>query len=62
MIGRGLLTEESAAALEHEVAEEVGEAAAWAESQPDAEPAEVLRHTWAESRVPAQPWMTDLSS
>jgi 2-oxoisovalerate dehydrogenase E1 component alpha subunit len=62
MIGRGLLTEASAAALEHEVAEEVAQAAAWAESQPDAEPAEVLRHTWAESRVPAQPWMTDLSS
>jgi 2-oxoisovalerate dehydrogenase E1 component alpha subunit len=43
--------------LEHAVNEDVAEAATWAEAQPDAEPEEVLRHTWAEQPVQAPAWM-----
>src|SRR5438105_4494088 len=47
LIATGALSEEEAGALETSVADEVGEAAAWAEAQPDAAPSDVLMHTWA---------------
>jgi 2-oxoisovalerate dehydrogenase E1 component alpha subunit len=43
--------------LEAEVAEEVAEASTWAEAQPDAQPEDVLRHTWAGGLVAAPDWM-----
>jgi 2-oxoisovalerate dehydrogenase E1 component alpha subunit len=43
--------------IEAEVAEEIAEAAAWAEAQPDAAREDVLRHTWAERDVEALSWM-----
>jgi 2-oxoisovalerate dehydrogenase E1 component alpha subunit len=58
LIARGTLSEESAAALEQTVQDEVSEAASWAEAQPDAEPEAVLEHTWAERSVAPLPWMT----
>ena len=58
LIERAVLSEADAVSLEAEVQDEVAKAAAWAETQPDAEPGEVLRHTWAESQVGAQAWMT----
>jgi 2-oxoisovalerate dehydrogenase E1 component alpha subunit len=57
LLERGLLSDETASALEREVQDEVAEAAAWAEAQPEAEPEAVLRHTWAESNVSALGWM-----
>ncbi len=57
LIASGALSEESASALEQSVAEEVDEAAAWAEAQPDADPETVLQHTWAETPVTPLPWM-----
>jgi TPP-dependent pyruvate/acetoin dehydrogenase alpha subunit len=44
-------------ALESQVSQEVAEAAAWAEAQPDAAPADVLDHTWADQPVRALAWM-----
>jgi TPP-dependent pyruvate/acetoin dehydrogenase alpha subunit len=44
-------------ALEQEVADEVAEAATWAEAQPDAEPEDALSHTWAGGKVAALAWM-----
>jgi 2-oxoisovalerate dehydrogenase E1 component alpha subunit len=44
-------------ALESQVSQEVAEAAAWAEAQPDAAPAGVLDHTWADQPVRALAWM-----
>ena len=43
-------------ALEAEVAAEVAEAATWAEAQPDAEPHEALRQTWAEFDATVPAW------
>ena len=43
--------------LETQVSQEVAEAAAWAEAQPDAAPADVLDHTWADQPVRALAWM-----
>jgi 2-oxoisovalerate dehydrogenase E1 component alpha subunit len=57
LLERGLLSDDAASWLEREVQDEVAEAAAWAEAQPEAEPEAVLRHTWAESSVPALAWM-----
>jgi TPP-dependent pyruvate/acetoin dehydrogenase alpha subunit len=50
------VTESTVTALENEVAEEVAEAATWAEAQPDAQPEDVLLHTWAEFSVAAPTW------
>lgn len=49
----------AAGAIEREVADEVAEAAAWAEAQPDAEPLEALRYTWAEADVALPAWATN---
>ena len=57
LIARGALSEETASELEQTVQAEVSDASEWAEAQPDAEPESVLRHTWAEMPVAAQPWM-----
>jgi len=54
---RRLLSEDAAEALEREVSEEVAEATAWAEGQPDTQPEDVLLHTWADRSVPALSWM-----
>jgi 2-oxoisovalerate dehydrogenase E1 component alpha subunit len=43
--------------LEQAVSDEVAEATTWAEAQPDAEPAHVLQHTWADQAVRATDWM-----
>jgi len=42
--------------LEQQIADEVTEAAAWAEAQPDAPPLDALRHTWAAHDVVAPAW------
>jgi 2-oxoisovalerate dehydrogenase E1 component alpha subunit len=57
LLASGALEETAASALEAGVAEEVAEAAAWAESQPDAAPLDALLHTWADRSVPALGWM-----
>src|SRR5437879_10927522 len=51
------VSEHTVTVLENEVAEEVAEAAMWAEAQPDAEPDDVLLHTWADVPVTAPAWM-----
>jgi 2-oxoisovalerate dehydrogenase E1 component alpha subunit len=58
LVQSGVLTEDSAAALEQQVAEEVAEAASWAESQPDAAPEDALLHTWANRPVAPLAWMS----
>jgi 2-oxoisovalerate dehydrogenase E1 component alpha subunit len=55
---RSQLDRPEAEAIEARIAEQVAEAATWAEAQPDAEPPEALRHTWAQREVRALPWMT----
>ena len=57
MVESGALSEEAALDLEREVAEEIAEAATWAEAQPDAPPEAALLHTWAERPVAAPAWM-----
>jgi 2-oxoisovalerate dehydrogenase E1 component alpha subunit len=57
LLVRGVLSDETVSALEGKVQDEVAEAAAWAEAQPDAEPEAALRHTWAESNVTPLAWM-----
>jgi 2-oxoisovalerate dehydrogenase E1 component subunit alpha len=57
LLGTGALQEPAAVALEAEVAEEVAEAATWAEAQPDADPEHVLAHTWANGPVEPLAWM-----
>jgi TPP-dependent pyruvate/acetoin dehydrogenase alpha subunit len=47
----GSIEESELARIEAEVADEVAEAAAWAEAQPDPEPEASLQHTWAERLV-----------
>jgi 2-oxoisovalerate dehydrogenase E1 component alpha subunit len=59
LIGAGALTEEQAEGLEAQVADEVAEAAVWAEAQPDAAPSDVLMHTWADRSVAALAWMSN---
>jgi 2-oxoisovalerate dehydrogenase E1 component alpha subunit len=56
LVGGGV-SEADLSRLEREVADEVAEAAAWAEAQPDASPEDVLAHTWAEQPVRALDWM-----
>jgi len=56
LLASGALDDQSAAALDAEVADEVAEAVQWAEAQPDAEPEHVLRHTWAGGTVAAPAW------
>ena len=58
LLDTGALSEKAAVALEAEVRDEVAQAAAWAEAQPDAEPPDVLRHTWADRPAPALTWMS----
>jgi TPP-dependent pyruvate/acetoin dehydrogenase alpha subunit len=57
LLDSGVLTENAATSLEAEISEQVAEAAEWAEAQPDAQPEEVLRHTWADRPVAALGWM-----
>jgi 2-oxoisovalerate dehydrogenase E1 component alpha subunit len=57
LVGSGVLSDEAATALENEVAEEVAEAATWAEVQPDAPPEAALLHTWAAGPVAPLAWM-----
>jgi 2-oxoisovalerate dehydrogenase E1 component alpha subunit len=42
--------------LEQAIADEVAEASAWAEAQPDGAPHDVLRHTWAELDTQRPAW------
>jgi 2-oxoisovalerate dehydrogenase E1 component alpha subunit len=55
----GSVPDAQLSSLEQDVSEEVAEAAAWAEAQPDAEPRDALLHTWADTPVPALAWMSD---
>jgi TPP-dependent pyruvate/acetoin dehydrogenase alpha subunit len=50
-------SESELTSIEQTVAEEVAEAAAWAEAQPDAPAEAVLQHTWADRAVIAPEWM-----
>jgi 2-oxoisovalerate dehydrogenase E1 component alpha subunit len=50
------VSEKTLKTLEDSVAEEVAEAATWAEAQPDAQPEDVLLHTWADGPVVASSW------
>jgi 2-oxoisovalerate dehydrogenase E1 component alpha subunit len=43
--------------LEEDASDEVAEAATWAEAQPEAQPEDVLLHTWADAPVATQSWM-----
>jgi 2-oxoisovalerate dehydrogenase E1 component alpha subunit len=54
----GAIAEPAVEALEREVRDEVAEASAWAEAEPDAAPADVLLHTWADRPVAQPSWMT----
>src|SRR5205814_2448503 len=45
-------------ALEREISDEIAQAAAWAEAQPDAQPSDVLLHTWADAQVAPLNWMS----
>jgi 2-oxoisovalerate dehydrogenase E1 component alpha subunit len=58
LIDTGAVSEKTAVALEAEVRDEVAQAAAWAEAQPDAAPADVLKHTWADRPAPSLAWMS----
>ena len=58
LIDTGAVSEKTAVALEAEVRDEVAQAAAWAEAQPDAAPSDVLNHTWADRPAPALAWMS----
>jgi 2-oxoisovalerate dehydrogenase E1 component alpha subunit len=53
----GSVDESRVESLEKEVADEVAEAAIWAEAQPDAHPEDVLSHTWADGPAEALSWM-----
>jgi 2-oxoisovalerate dehydrogenase E1 component alpha subunit len=57
LIESGELGESDATALEARAADEVAEAAEWAEAQPDARPEDVLLHTWADGSVQPPAWM-----
>jgi 2-oxoisovalerate dehydrogenase E1 component alpha subunit len=57
LVESGVLSEQAATALEGQVAEEVAEAATWAEAQPDAPPQDALLHTWADRPVATPAWM-----
>lgn len=51
LLARGAVDEQGLERLAGEVGDEVAEAAAWAEQQPDGAPEEALLHTWADSRM-----------
>jgi len=57
LVESDVLSEQTATALEQEVAEEIADAAAWAEAQRDAPPEAALLHTWAERPVAPLAWM-----
>jgi 2-oxoisovalerate dehydrogenase E1 component alpha subunit len=57
LVDSGALSDEAAASLERGIAEEVAEASAWAEAQPDAPPEDALLHTWASRPVAMPVWM-----
>ena len=57
LLESGALTDKTAATLEAEIGGQVAEAAEWAEGQPDAQPEDVLLHTWADGPVAALDWM-----
>jgi len=42
--------------LEQQIAEEIADAAAWGEAEPDAAPHDVLRHTWADVDAGVPVW------
>jgi TPP-dependent pyruvate/acetoin dehydrogenase alpha subunit len=57
LVDSGVLSEQAATTLEQEVAEEIAEAATWAEAQPEAPPETALLHTWASRPVASSAWM-----
>jgi 2-oxoisovalerate dehydrogenase E1 component alpha subunit len=57
LVESGVLSEATATGLEQEAAQEVADAAEWAEAQPDAPPEAALLHTWASRSVPRPAWM-----
>jgi TPP-dependent pyruvate/acetoin dehydrogenase alpha subunit len=57
LLDSGALTDKTAATLEAKIGGQVAEAAEWAEGQPDAQPEDVLLHTWADGPVAALDWM-----
>jgi 2-oxoisovalerate dehydrogenase E1 component alpha subunit len=57
LLDSGTTDEPGLIELERAVAQEVAEAAAWAEAQPDAAPEDVLHHTWADIAVRPPAWM-----
>jgi 2-oxoisovalerate dehydrogenase E1 component alpha subunit len=58
LLQRDVASEAEAEKIERELRDEVTEAAAWAEAQPEAEPLDALVHTWADRRVAPLSWMT----
>ena len=58
LVDSGVLSEDTATALEQQVTDEIAEAATWAEAEPDAPPEAALLHTWAERAIPALAWMS----
>ncbi len=62
LVRQRVTSEEALVQLEQSIAEEVEEAAAWAEAEPDAAPLDVLHQTWAEVDAIAPAWTTAASS
>lgn len=62
LLASGGLDEASMATMETAMQQEVDEAAAWAAEQPDAQPEDVLDHTWADRRVQTPAWMSSAST
>jgi 2-oxoisovalerate dehydrogenase E1 component alpha subunit len=58
LLATGAVPEDGPAALENEIGQQIAEATAWAEAQPDAAPADALLHTWSNVPVPALAWMS----
>ena len=56
LLSAGLINEAALTQLESGAADEVADAVAWAEAEPDAEPRHVLAHTWAEATVIPPAW------
>jgi 2-oxoisovalerate dehydrogenase E1 component alpha subunit len=59
LLEQGATSEDDVAMLERELREQVVDAAAWAEAQPDAQPEDALLHTWADREVAPLRWMTN---
>ena len=57
LLETGAIDTPAAESVEREVRDEVAAAAAWAEAEADAQPHDVLLHTWAEHPVEPLEWM-----